>query len=68
VGVAGRFLKRRVLDLALVVAWLVVLFNVAQITRLEGESTTRMVLSYAAMLGLGVAATFLWARSRRQQR
>lgn len=66
-GVAGRFLKRRLLDVVLVVAWLVVLFNIAQITRLEGESTTRIVLSYVAMVAVGVAATVLWVRSRRQR-
>lgn len=64
----GRYLKRRLGDVALVVAWLVVLFNVVQITRLEGESTARIVVSYGAMLAIGVAATVLWARSRSRDR
>lgn len=60
------FLRRRLTDAVLVVAWLVVVFNCVQITRLEGESTTRLVLSYGAMLAIGVAATVLWWRSRRR--
>lgn len=62
------FLKRRVADAVLVVVWLVVLFNCVQLTRLEGESTTRMVVSYGAMVLIGLAATFLWWRSRRRAR
>ena len=65
-GRAGGFLRRRVTDVVLVVAWAVVLFNCVQLTRLDGESTTRLVLSYAAMLAIGLAATYLWWRSRRR--
>ena len=63
---AGTFLRRRLTDVVLVVAWLVVLFNCVQITRLDGESTTRLVLSYGAMIAIGLAATYLWWRSRRR--
>lgn len=61
-----RFLRRRVADAVLVVVWLVVLFNVVQLTRLEGEGATRMVVSYAAMVLIGLVATFLWWRGRRR--
>lgn len=61
-----RFLKRRVADAALVGVWLVVLFNCVQLTRLDGESTERLVISYGAMILIGLAATFLWWRSRRR--
>ncbi|WP_341923737.1 hypothetical protein [Nocardioides psychrotolerans] len=60
------FLKRRVADAVLVVVWLVVLFNCVQLSRLEGESATRMVVSYGAMVLIGLVATFLWWRSRRR--
>lgn len=66
--VIGRFLKRRARDALLITAWLVVLFNTVQLTRLEGESAERMVASYAAMLTLGLAATWLWARARSRER
>lgn len=60
------FLKRRVADAVLVVVWLVVFFNCVQLTRLEGESTQRMVVSYSAMVLIGLVATLLWWRSRRR--
>lgn len=60
------FLKRRVADAVLVVVWLVVLFNCVQLSRLEGESATRMVVSYGAMVLIGLAASFLWWRSRQR--
>jgi len=60
------FLKRRVADAVLVVVWLVVLFNCVQLSRLEGESATRMVVSYGAMFLIGLVATFLWWRGRRR--
>lgn len=60
------FLKRRIADVVLVGVWLVVLFNCVQLTRLEGESTGRMVVSYGAMILIGLAATLLWWRSRRR--
>ncbi len=60
------FLRRRIADAVLVFVWLVVLFNCVQLTRLEGESTTRMVVSYGAMVLIGLVATFLWWRGRRR--
>ncbi|WP_309649692.1 hypothetical protein [Nocardioides sp.] len=62
------FLKRRVADAVLVVVWLVVLFNCVQLSRLEGETTTRMAVSYGAMVLIGLVATFLWWRGRRRAR
>lgn len=62
------FLKRRIADAVLVVVWLVVLFNCVQLARLEGESAARMVVSYGAMILIGLVATNLWWRSRRRAR
>lgn len=62
----GRYLRRRLADLFLMVAWLVVLFQIIQIARIRGDSSTQMWLSYAAVLAIGAAVTVLWWRARRR--
>jgi len=64
----GRYVKARFADLFLVVAWLVVLFQVIQITRIHDQTTTRMIVSHAVMLLIGAAVTALWWRARRRLR
>lgn len=64
----GRYLKARLADLFLVVAWLVVLFQIIQIARVEGETTGRMIFSHGVMVVIGIAVTVLWWRARRRLR
>ena len=68
-GVVGRVVRRRLADVGLFVTWVVVAFNLIQLTRIDDEeSTTRILVSYAVMLAVGVAATVLWLRSRSRLR
>lgn len=64
----GRYVKARLADLFLVVAWLVVLFQIIQIARIQGDTTARMIFSHAVMLVIGIAVTVLWWRARRRLR
>lgn len=63
----GRYVRHRLADLFLAVAWLVVIFQIIQITRIRGDSSTQMWLSVAAMVAIGSAGTVLWWRARRRR-
>lgn len=60
----GGYAKRRLADVFLVVAWVVVVFQIAQISQIQNDSTTRKVVSALVMIGIGVVVTVLWRRSR----
>ena len=62
----GRFLRRRIADVALVVAWVLAVFQLVQLRGVQDESTTETVLTVVIALALGLAATALWMRSRRR--
>ncbi|MEJ7833829.1 MAG: hypothetical protein WKF79_13000 [Nocardioides sp.] len=62
------FLSRRLRDAVLVLAWLVVMFNLVQLSRQDDLSGTRLAVSCAAMVAVGLAATGLWWWDRRRGR
>ena len=61
----GRFVRRRLADVALVLAWVLAVFQLVQLRGVQDESTTEVVVTVVVALGLGLAATVLWTRSRR---
>jgi len=62
----GGFVRRRLADLALVVVWLLALLQLVQIRGVQEESTREIVITVVVALGLGLATTVLWWRSRRR--
>lgn len=62
----GGYAKRRLADAFLVVAWVVVVFQIAQISQIENDSTTRKLMSALVMVAIGATVTLLWRRSRRR--
>lgn len=62
----GEYAKRRLADVFLVVAWVVVIFQIAQISQIQNDSTARKLISGLVMVAIGVTVTLLWRRSRRR--
>lgn len=60
-------MRRRLADAALVVVWLLALFQLVQIRgEAQDETTTEIVITVVVSVGLGLATTLLWLRSRRR--
>ena len=60
------FVRRRLADLALVVVWVLALFQLVQIRGAGEETTSEIVITVAVALGLGLATTWLWSRTRKR--